>query len=58
MCASILDIYFSNKPHSVQKQLYEKCTGQLNEKFHRVFKIALKAFQRCKIVLNSSFHAG
>ena len=28
----------NNKPQSVQKQAYKKYYGQMNEKFHRVFK--------------------
>ena len=56
MCVAVLKIDLNNKPQSVQKQAYEKCQTQLNEKSHRVLKITLKAFQCYKIVLNSSFH--
>ena len=45
MCAAVLEIDLLNKPQSVQKQANEKYKRRLNEKFHRVFKITLKAFQ-------------
>ena len=45
----------NNKLQHVQKQAYEKCQTRLNEKSHRLLKIALKAFQWYKIILNSPF---
>ena len=54
MCAAVLKIDLKNNPQSVQKQAYEKYHGQMNEKFHRVFKTTPKAYQSLTMIQNSS----
>ena len=51
MCAAVLKIDLNNEPQSAQKQAYENCQTQLNEKSRRVLKITLKSLS---VIQNTS----